>query len=93
MGELVDFPSNGHGASGYLAIPESGSGPGLIVIQEWWGLVPHITDVCDRFAAEGCREDAPEGPPGEGLPRHDPPPERVDRVDHGWNTRRWSQDA
>src|SRR3954471_15069075 len=60
MGELVDFPSNGHGASGYLATPESGSGLGLIVIQEWWGLVPHITDVCDRFAAEGFVALAPD---------------------------------
>jgi carboxymethylenebutenolidase len=60
MGELVDFPSNGHGASGYLAIPESGSGPGLLVIQEWWGLVPHITDLCDRFAAEGFVALAPD---------------------------------
>src|SRR3954466_13554217 len=60
MGELVDFPSNGHSASGYLAVPESGSGPGVIVIQEWWGLVPHITDVCDRFAAEGFVALAPD---------------------------------
>ncbi|QXC61185.1 dienelactone hydrolase family protein [Aquihabitans sp. G128] len=60
MGELVDFPSNGHGASGYLALPESGSGPGLIVIQEWWGLVPHIEDLCDRFAAEGFVALAPD---------------------------------
>lgn len=60
MGELVDFPSNGHGASGYLALPEGGSGPGLIVIQEWWGLVPHITDLCDRFAAEGFVALAPD---------------------------------
>src|SRR3954471_13438722 len=60
MGELVDFPSNGHGASGYLAIPESGSGPGLIVIQEWWGLVPQIQDVCDRFAAAGFVALAPD---------------------------------
>jgi carboxymethylenebutenolidase len=60
MGELVDFPSNGHSASGYLAIPESGSGPGVIVIQEWWGLVPHIKDVCDRFAAEGFAALAPD---------------------------------
>jgi len=49
----VTFPSNGSTAHGYLALPESGSGPGLIVIQEWWGLVNHIADVCDRFAAEG----------------------------------------
>lgn len=60
MGSTVDFPSNGHGASGYLAVPEGGSGPGLVVIQEWWGLVPHITDVCDRFAAEGFVALAPD---------------------------------
>jgi carboxymethylenebutenolidase len=53
MGEMVEFPSNGQTASGYLATPSSGSGPGIVVIQEWWGLVPHIKDVCDRFAAEG----------------------------------------
>lgn len=60
MGEMVEFPSNGHGASGYLAVPESGSGPGLVVIQEWWGLVPHIEDLCDRFAAEGFVALAPD---------------------------------
>ena len=60
MGELVSFPSNGHDASGYLAVPPSGSGPGLIVIQEWWGLVDHIKDVCDRFAAEGFVALAPD---------------------------------
>jgi len=31
-------------------VPESGHGPGVIVIQEWWGLVEHIKNVCDRFA-------------------------------------------
>ena len=60
MGHTVEFPSNGHGASGYLALPASGSGPGLVVIQEWWGLVPHITDLCDRFAAEGFVALAPD---------------------------------
>lgn len=45
---------------GYLAIPESGSGPGLIVLQEWWGLVPHIKDVADRFAAAGYVALAPD---------------------------------
>ena len=49
----VTFPSNGGTAHGYLAVPESGSGPGLIVIQEWWGLTDHIADVCKRFAREG----------------------------------------
>lgn len=60
MGELIDFPSNGHTCSGYLALPAAGSGPGVIVIQEWWGLVPHIKDVCDRFAAEGFVALAPD---------------------------------
>src|SRR6202043_2631124 len=53
MGEIVEFASNGSTAQGYLAVPESGSGPGVVVIQEWWGLVDHIKDVADRLAAEG----------------------------------------
>ena len=53
MGEMVSFPSNGKDAQGYLATPSSGRGKGVIVIQEWWGLVPHIKDVADRFAAAG----------------------------------------
>ncbi len=60
MGEFVTFASNGHEAGGYLATPVSGSGPGLVVIQEWWGLVPHIEQVCDRFAAEGFVALAPD---------------------------------
>lgn len=59
-GEMVEFSSNGGTASGYLATPESGKGPGVIVIQEWWGLVPHIKEVCDRFAAEGFVALAPD---------------------------------
>jgi carboxymethylenebutenolidase len=60
MGDLVEFPSNGSTGTGYLAVPDSGSGPGLVVIQEWWGLVDHIKDVCDRFAAEGFVALAPD---------------------------------
>src|SRR3954468_8444394 len=56
----ITFPSNGHEAHGYLAVPESGSGPGLIVIQEWWGLDDHIADVTDRFAREGFVALAPD---------------------------------
>lgn len=71
MGEIVEFPSNGHGASGYLAVPEGGSGPGVIVIQEWWGLVPHITDLCDRFASEGFVALAPDLYHGESTTEPD----------------------
>jgi carboxymethylenebutenolidase len=60
MGEMIEFPSNGSTDQGYLAVPPSGSGPGVVVIQEWWGLVPHITDVCDRFAAAGFVALAPD---------------------------------
>lgn len=52
-GSNVEFPSNGHSAHGYLALPPGGSGPGVIVIQEWWGLVDHIRQVCDGLAQEG----------------------------------------
>ncbi|HXQ60719.1 MAG TPA: dienelactone hydrolase family protein [Acidimicrobiales bacterium] len=60
MGEMIEFPSNGSAGQGYLATPTSGSGPGVVVIQEWWGLVPHIVDVCDRFAAAGFVALAPD---------------------------------
>jgi carboxymethylenebutenolidase len=60
MGEKVTFPSNGSTAHGYLAVPESGTGPGLIVIQEWWGLVDHIIDLTERFAAAGFAALAPD---------------------------------
>ena len=60
MGELVKFASNGGQTDGYLAIPEKGSGPGVVVIQEWWGLVDHIKDICDRFAAAGFVALAPD---------------------------------
>jgi len=59
-GQMVSFPSNGHTCEGYLATPASGRGPGVIVIQEWWGLVPHIKDVADRLAAEGYVALAPD---------------------------------
>jgi carboxymethylenebutenolidase len=56
MGESVQFPSNAHTCGGYL----SGKGPALVVIQEWWGLVPHIQDVVERFAKEGFLAIAPD---------------------------------
>ena len=60
MGETVEFPSNGNSASGYLARAASGTGPGVLVIQEWWGLVPQIKAVCDRLANEGFTALAPD---------------------------------
>jgi carboxymethylenebutenolidase len=60
MQEIIEFPSNGDVGQGYLSVPESGRGPGVVVIQEWWGLVPHIRRVCDRLAAEGFVALAPD---------------------------------
>jgi len=59
-GSMVKFQTNGTTTDGYLATPATGKGPGIIVIQEWWGLVPHIKDVCDRFAREGFTALAPD---------------------------------
>ena len=60
MGQIIEFPSNGTSATGYLASPGEKVAPGVVVIQEWWGLVDHIKDVCDRFAANGFYALAPD---------------------------------
>ncbi|MGH3781967.1 MAG: dienelactone hydrolase family protein [Pseudonocardiaceae bacterium] len=56
----VSFASNGSTAHGYLALPEAGSGPGVVVIQEWWGLTSHIANVANRLASEGFVALAPD---------------------------------
>jgi carboxymethylenebutenolidase len=71
MGEMVEFVSDGGTCLGYLAVPESGSGPGVVVIQEWWGLVPHIKHVCDRLAADGFVALAPDLYHGEATTEPD----------------------
>lgn len=60
MGDIVSFMSNGGSASGYLARPAGGTGKGVIVIQEWWGLNDNIKGIADRFAAEGFLALAPD---------------------------------
>ena len=59
-GTMVSFQANGGTSSGYLAVTTSGKGLGIIVMQEWWGLVNHIKDVCDRFATAGFTALAPD---------------------------------
>jgi carboxymethylenebutenolidase len=50
----VTFKAGGRDASGFLASPaEGGPYPGVIVIQEWWGLNDHIKDIAQRAAREG----------------------------------------
>ncbi|MCZ6462843.1 MAG: dienelactone hydrolase family protein [Proteobacteria bacterium] len=60
LGGEFGFPSDGEERHGYLAVPASGRGPGVIVVQEWWGLVDHIRDVCDRLARQGFVALAPD---------------------------------
>ena len=60
MGDMVSFASNGGTSQGYLAAPDRPNGSAVIVIQEWWGLVGHIRDVADRFAAQGYLTLAPD---------------------------------
>ena len=57
MGEIIEFPSNGSTAQGYIASPPNGasSTSGIIVLQEWWGLVDQIKRTCDRFAEAASR--------------------------------------
>jgi carboxymethylenebutenolidase len=70
MAETVEFASNGTTASGHLAVPASGQGPGVIVIQEWWGLNPQIRGVADMLADNGLVALAPDLYHGE-LAGHD----------------------
>lgn len=58
-GSTISFPVNGTESGGYLAAPDGG-GPGVLVIQEWWGLDPALKATCDRLAGEGFVALAPD---------------------------------
>lgn len=60
MAEMVEFQSNGADARGYLTLPEGGTGPGIIVIQEWWGLDSGTKEMADRLATAGFVALAPD---------------------------------
>jgi carboxymethylenebutenolidase len=66
----VEFASNGTAASGYLALPEGRRGPGVVVVQEWWGLDPGIKTMTERLAEAGFVALAPDLYRGE-LASHD----------------------
>lgn len=72
MGEMVTFAANGGTADGYLAVPSPGRGPGLIVIQEWWGLNDQIKGVADMLAREGFTSLAPDFYRGKAVPIGEP---------------------
>src|SRR5215208_3552084 len=58
MGEWLQVGPMCH--RGYLAMPESGTGPGVLVLHAWWGLTEVFTDVCDRLAVAGYVALAPD---------------------------------
>jgi carboxymethylenebutenolidase len=60
MAETVRFTSNGSTAAGYLVTPATGSGPGVLVIQEWWGLDSGIKEMADRLGKAGFVALAPD---------------------------------
>src|SRR5437899_5433409 len=66
-GQMVKFPANGGTADGYVATPAAGKGPGVIVIQEWWGLNDQIKGVADMFARGGFVALAPDFYHGKGA--------------------------
>ena len=50
---MSEFQVDGRTISGYLAVPEQGSGPGVLVLHAWWGLTEPFLQVADRLAEAG----------------------------------------
>ncbi len=60
IGMMTEFDTTGAPATGYLARPEAGTGPGVLVLHAWWGLTEPFRQVCDRLAAAGFVALAPD---------------------------------
>jgi len=72
MGTTIDVPrTSGGSARGYLADAKDPGAPGVVVIQEWWGLQGQIRSVCDRLAEAGLTALAPDLFGGKVIPYHD----------------------
>ena len=55
MGRMIEFKRpDGQSVQGYLAEPANpAAAPGVVVIQEWWGLNAQIKGVAERYAEAG----------------------------------------
>ncbi len=53
MSEMVEIDSSAGIAPGYIAVPENGQGPGVLLLHAWWGLTPFFKQLADRLAGEG----------------------------------------
>ena len=72
MGTVITFKrADGKDTSGYLANAAQGNAPGVVVIQEWWGLQDQIKGICDRLALAGFDALAPDLYNGVVVPYHD----------------------
>src|SRR4030081_2066043 len=72
MGTKITFKRpDGKDGAGYLAKAGRANAPGVIVIQEWWGLQDQIKGICDRFALAGYEALAPDLYSGTVVPYHD----------------------
>lgn len=72
MGSFMTYPRpDGGTARGYLAKASVADAPGIVVIQEWWGLQGQITGLCDRLARSGYDALAPDLFHGTVVPYHD----------------------
>lgn len=59
-GQMIEFDAGGSRVSGYLATPEAGAGPGVVVLHAWWGLTEPFRQVCNRLAEAGFVALAPD---------------------------------
>lgn len=59
-GRMIEFDAKGSAAPGYLATPEGGVGPGVVVLHEWWGLTEPFRQTCGRLAEAGFVALAPD---------------------------------
>ena len=59
-GRMIEFDSAGTPAPGYLATPDTATGPGVVVLHAWWGLTEPFRQVCDRLAQAGFIALAPD---------------------------------
>jgi carboxymethylenebutenolidase len=62
MGQSIEFERpDGQTCPGYLASPAGAEGaPGVVVVEEWWGVTPQIKQVADDLAARGYRALVPD---------------------------------
>ena len=58
--ETLSFDTTNGPSTAYVAMPDNGAKKAIIVVQEYWGLVDHIKDIANRYAAEGFVAIAPD---------------------------------